>query len=90
MLSENKITGNIMKINQLKAGAILSYIQMGLNVIIGIIYTPIMIRLLGQSEYGVYSAISKSSLFIIFMVSNKLFSIPPVTSLFVTNSSFFI
>ncbi len=57
MLSKNKITGNIMKINQLKAGAILSYVQMGLNVIIGIIYTPIMIRLLGQSEYGVYSAV---------------------------------
>lgn len=45
-----------MKINQLKIGAILSYLQMGLNVIVGIIYTPIMIRLLGQSEYGVYSA----------------------------------
>ena len=33
---------------------------MGLNIIIGIIYTPIMIRLLGQSEYGVYSAVSSA------------------------------
>ena len=45
-----------MKTNQLKVGAILSYIQMGVSLLIGIIYTPIMIRLLGQSEYGVYSA----------------------------------
>ena len=33
---------------------------MGLSIIIGIIYTPIMIRLLGQSEYGVYSAVSST------------------------------
>lgn len=49
-----------MKVNQLKTGAILSYIQMALNVVIGIVYTPIMIHLLGQSEYGVYSAVSST------------------------------
>lgn len=49
-----------MRANQLKTGALLSYIQMGLSIIIGIIYTPIMIRLLGQSEYGVYSAVSST------------------------------
>ncbi|MGN0521372.1 MAG: lipopolysaccharide biosynthesis protein [Eubacterium sp.] len=43
------------KINQLKAGVFLSYFQMALNVIIGIVYTPLMLRLLGQSEFGVYS-----------------------------------
>ena len=46
-----------MKSSQLKIGALLAYLQMGLNVLIGIVYTPIMIRLLGQSEYGVYSAV---------------------------------
>ena len=60
MLSKNKTTGNIMKLNQLKTGAILSYLQMGLNIIIGIVYTPVMIRLLGQSEYGVYSAVTST------------------------------
>jgi len=44
-----------MKINQLKAGALLSYIYMGLGYLVSIIYTPIMLRLLGQSEYGLYS-----------------------------------
>lgn len=44
-----------MKVNQLKGGVILSYVQMGLGMIISLIYTPIMLRLLGQSEYGLYN-----------------------------------
>ena len=47
-----------MKINQLKAGAILSYISMGLGYLVSIVYTPIMLRLLGQSEYGLYNLVS--------------------------------
>lgn len=46
-----------MKINQLKAGVLLSYISMGVSTIISIIYTPIMLRLLGQSEYGLYQLV---------------------------------
>ena len=49
-----------MKINQLKAGSILSYVQMALGVIVGVVYTPIMIRLLGQSEYGLYNTVSST------------------------------
>lgn len=47
-----------MKVNQLKAGAALSYISMGLGYIISIIYTPIMLRLLGQREYGLYNLVA--------------------------------
>lgn len=47
-----------MKVNQLRAGAILSYISMGLGYLVSIIYTPIMLRLLGQSDYGLYNLIS--------------------------------
>lgn len=43
--------------NQLKMGALLSYINIIINVIIGLLYTPVMIRLLGQAEYGLYSLI---------------------------------
>jgi len=43
------------KVNQLKVGAILSYISRFITVIVGLLYTPIMIRLLGQNEYGLYS-----------------------------------
>ena len=47
-----------MKVNQLKAGAIMSYLLIGLGSLISIIYTPIMLRLLGQSEYGLYNLVS--------------------------------
>lgn len=36
-----------MKVNQLKAGATLSYVSMGLGYVILIAYTPFMLRLLG-------------------------------------------
>lgn len=41
--------------NQLKTGIMLSYLSIFANVIVGIVYTPIMLRFLGQSEYGLYS-----------------------------------
>lgn len=41
--------------NQLKAGAFLSYVVLGLNTLIGLLYTPFMLRMLGQSEFGLYS-----------------------------------
>lgn len=47
-----------MKINQRKAGVALSYISMGLGFLVSIIYTPIMLRLLGQSEYGLYNLVA--------------------------------
>lgn len=44
-----------MAVNQLKAGALLSYVSIALNMVIGLLYTPYMLRMLGQSEYGLYS-----------------------------------
>ena len=43
--------------NQLKMGAILSYVNILAGLIVGLGYTPVMIRLLGQSEFGLYSLI---------------------------------
>ena len=47
-------------VNQLKWGSILSYAQMALSMGIGLVYTPFMIRLLGQSEYGLYNTIAST------------------------------
>ena len=47
-----------MKINQLKAGAALSYLSMGLGFLVSIIFTPVMLRLLGQNEYGLYNLVA--------------------------------
>ena len=43
------------KNNELKAGVLLSYVNLAIGMIIPLIYTPIMLRLLGQAEYGLYS-----------------------------------
>lgn len=40
---------------QLKVGALLTYIQLALSTIISLVYTPAMLRLLGQTEYGLYN-----------------------------------
>ena len=47
-----------MKTNELKLGAILSYVILGLELIIGLVYTPILTKMLGQAEYGLYSLVA--------------------------------
>ena len=49
-----------MQKNELKQGIILSYINLGLGTIIPFIYTPIMLRILGQAEYGLFSLASSA------------------------------
>lgn len=44
--------------NQLKAGAILNYVIIVLNTVVGLGYTPYMLRCLGQNDYGVYSLVA--------------------------------
>ena len=43
---------------EIKKGSVLSYVNILLSVIIGLIYTPILIRCLGQSEYGLYNSVN--------------------------------
>lgn len=40
--------------SQLRIGAILSYVNMAIGTLIPMFYTPIMLELLGQSEYGLF------------------------------------
>ena len=42
---------------EIKIGIVLSYLTQAVQIIVGLIYTPIMISLLGQSEYGVYQLV---------------------------------
>ncbi len=46
------------KVNQLKGGVVLSYVSMVVHYAVSIVYTPIMLRLLGQSEFGLYNLVS--------------------------------
>ena len=47
-----------MKVDQKKAGVLLSYLAQTIHILSGILYTPIMLRLLGQSEYGLYQLVA--------------------------------
>lgn len=46
------------KNNQRKIGIILSYVSIIINIFIQLLYTPLLIKMLGQSEYGLYSLVS--------------------------------
>ena len=46
-----------MQVNQIRAGAALSYVSMALSTVISLVYTPIMLQQLGDSEFGVYQAV---------------------------------
>lgn len=49
-----------MKRSQIKFGSLLSYLQMAAGVTINLVYTPVMIRLLGQNEYGLYNTVAST------------------------------
>ena len=46
-----------MAINQKKAGVVLTYVGEAVKVLSGLLYTPLLIRFLGQSEYGLYQLV---------------------------------
>ena len=39
---------------QREKGIVLSYVNMAVNFVIGIIFTPFMLRILSDTEYGLY------------------------------------
>lgn len=49
-----------MQINQRKAGVLLNYLGEAIKILTALIYTPVMLRLLGQSEYGLYQLVSST------------------------------
>lgn len=51
---------------QIKAGAVMSYLAIAINMFAGMVYTPWMIKMIGQSSYGLYTL--ASSLISMFMV----------------------
>ena len=44
--------------HELKAGAGLNYCLIFINTVVGLVYTPYMLRMMGQSEYGLYSLVA--------------------------------
>ena len=52
---------------QIKLGMILSYLNLGIGNLIPFFYTPIMLELLGQSEYGLYKIASSTTSYLSLM-----------------------
>ena len=46
---------SLSKSNELKLGTILSYAQTVMSMVISLVYTPVMLDLLGKTEYGLYN-----------------------------------
>ena len=46
-----------MKVNQLKMGVFFSYASQAVSILSALLYTPVMLRILGQSEYGLYQMV---------------------------------
>lgn len=46
-----------MQVNEKKAGVIISYLSQGIHILSSLLYTPVMLRLMGQSEYGLYQLV---------------------------------
>ena len=46
--------------NQRKIGVVLQYLQMALGIVIQLLYTPVVLRILGQNEYGIYNLASST------------------------------
>lgn len=49
-----------LQVNQLKVGAVLSYVQTGTHILVALLYTPVMLSILGQNEYGLYNTVSST------------------------------
>lgn len=47
-----------MSSSQIKNGAFLSYLALFLSIAVTLVYTPFMLRMLGQAEYGLFSLVN--------------------------------
>lgn len=56
-----------MKIGQLKAGVLLSYASQIIQILITVFYTPVMLRLMGQGDYGLYQIVFSAVSFLSLM-----------------------
>lgn len=49
-----------MRLNQRKMGVVLTYVSEAIKILTTLVYTPVMLRLLGKSEYGLYQLVNST------------------------------
>ena len=65
---------------QIILGGIVSYVTIGLNIVLGLIYTPWILHVVGSSDYGLYTL--ASSLIALFLLD---FGMSTAVSRFISN-----
>lgn len=53
--------------NQRKIGVLLSYLTMGINGLIGLLYVPMLLAFLSQQQYGLYQLVGSMIAYIAIM-----------------------
>lgn len=69
-----------MNNKQIKIGAIISYVSIFVNIFVGLLYTPWMVKQIGKSQYGLYTL--ANSLITMFLVD---FGLSSATARYVSN-----
>lgn len=65
-MDNNSVYSEIESTRQIKRGAIMSYISIAVSIIAGLLYTPWLVRQIGQDNFGIYTlATSIISMFIL-------------------------
>lgn len=49
-----------MRLNQRKMGVVLTYVSEAIKILSTLVYTPVMLRLLGKNEYGLYQLVNST------------------------------
>lgn len=55
-MARQRINGGIAVVNQRKAGALLGYANILVKNLVNLVYTPMLLRFVGQADYGVYQS----------------------------------
>ena len=53
--------------SQRKYGAVLSYVSIFINISLGLVFTPFLVRMLGKSEYGVFNIVGAFAAYLTIM-----------------------
>lgn len=53
-----------MRLDQRKAGILLTYVSEAIKILTTLVYTPLMLRLLGDNEYGLYQTVNSTVLYL--------------------------
>ena len=67
MLSADQAPEQAARSRQRRLGGVLAYVQIGLNVSVALVYTPFMVKTLGQADYGLFAIAGAMASYLIIL-----------------------